>query len=118
MNEEEYKKLMSDCGFSVVEDDMGSSCLYLYYVACYGNSGNSGKWQNAFAIYDTDNGKVISYSKLYYEKSQGICVVKDKKIETKDINTLRPVIINLAEQYKKLLVIQKKEEIKKDFENE
>ena len=113
MTEEEYKQLMSDCGFSVVEDDLGSSCLY--YIVFYGDSG---KWQNAFAIYDTDNGKVTSYSKLYYEKSQGICVVKDKKIETKDINTLRPVIINLAEQYKKLLVIQKKEEIKKDFENE
>lgn len=113
MTEEEYKKLMSDCGFAVVDDDMGSSCLY--YIALYGDSA---KWQNAFAIYDTDNGKVISYSKLYYEKSQGICVVKDKKIETKDINTLRSVIINLAEQYKKLLVIQKKEEIKKDFENE
>ena len=112
MTEEEYKQLMSDCGFSVVEDDFGSSCLY--YVAYYCDSG---KWKNAFAIYDTDNGKVTSYSKLYYEKSQGICVVKDKKIETKDINTLRPVIINLAEQYKKLLVIQKKEEIKKDFEN-
>lgn len=113
MTVEEYKKLMSDCGFAVVEDDMGSSCLY--YIAFYSDSC---KWQNAFAIYDTDNGKVTSYSKLYYEKSQGICVVKDKKIETKDINTLRPVIINLAEQYKKLLVIQKKEEIKKDFENE
>ena len=116
MTEEEYKKLMSDCGFSVVEDDMGSSGLYLYYIALYGDSA---KWQNAFAIYDTDNGKVTSYSKLYYEKSQGICVLHGTgtNIETKDINTLRPVIINLAEQYKKLLVIQKKEEIKKDFEN-
>ena len=55
---------------------------------------------------------------MYYEKSQGICVLHGTNIETKDINTLRPVIINLAEQYKKLLVIQKKEEIKKDFENE
>ena len=113
MTEEEYKKLMSNCGFSVVEDDMGSSCLY--YIAFYGDSA---KWRNAFAIYDTDNGKVTSYSKLYYEKSQGICVLHGTNIETKDINTLRPVIINLAEQYKKLLVIQKKEEIKKDFENE
>lgn len=113
MTEEEYKQLMSDCGFSVIEDDLATSGLY--YVAYFGDSS---KWQNAFAIYDTDNGEVTLCTKLYYEKSQGICVVKDKKIETKDINTLRPVIINLAEQYKKLLVIQKKEEIKKDFENE
>lgn len=113
MTEEEYKQLMSDCGFSVVEDDLASPGLY--YVAFYGDSD---KWQNAFAVYDTDNGEATSYSKLYYDKSQGICVVKDKKIETKNINTLRAVIINLAEQYKKLLVIQKKEEIKKDFENE
>ncbi len=113
MTEEEYKQSMSDCGFSVIEDDLASP--YLYYVAYFGDSG---KLQNAFAVYDTDNGEVTSYMDLYFDKLIGICVVNDKKIETKDINTLRPVIINLAEQYKKLLVIQKKEEIKKDFENE
>ena len=48
----------------------------------------------------------------------GINVVKDKKIETKDINVLRPIVISIAEQYKNLLVMQKKEEIKKDFEND
>lgn len=37
MTVEEYKKLMSDCGFSVVEDDFCSSCLY--YVAYYCDSG-------------------------------------------------------------------------------
>ncbi len=113
MTEEEYKQLMSDCGFSVVEDDLASPGLY--YVAFYGDSS---KWQNAFAVYDTDNGEVTSYTDLYFEKLMGICVVKDKKIETKDINALRPVVINIAEQYKNLLVIQKKEEIKKDFEND
>jgi len=64
---------------------------------------------------DTDNGEVTSYTDLYFEKLMGICVDKDKKIETKDINALRPVVINIAEQYKNLLIIQKKEEIKKDF---
>ena len=113
MTVEEYKQLMSDCGFSVVEDDLATSGLY--YVAFYGDSS---KWQNAFAVYDTENGEVTSYTKLYYEKLQGICVNKDKKIETKYINTLRPIVISIAEQYKNLLVIQKKEEIKKDFENE
>ena len=112
MTEEEYKQLMSDCGFSVVEDDLATSGLY--YIAYFGDSV---KWQNAFAVYDTENGEVTLCTKLYYEKSQGICVNKDKKIETKYINTLRPIVINVAEQYKKLLVIQKKEEIKKDFEN-
>ena len=113
MTEEEYKQLMSDCGFSVVEDDLATSGLY--YVAYFGDSG---KLQNAFAVYDTDDGEVTLYSKLYYEKSKGICVNTDKKIETKDINALRPIVISIAEQYKNLLVIQKKEEIKKDFENE
>lgn len=113
MTEEEYKQLMSDCGFSIVEDDLASPGLY--YVAFYGDSS---KWQNAFAVYDTNNGEVTSYMDLYFEKLMGICVVKDKKIETKDINALRPVVINIAEQYKNLLVIQKKEEIKKDFEND
>ncbi len=113
MTEEEYKQLMSDCGFSVVEDDLATSGLY--YIAYFGDSV---KWQNAFAVYDTENGEVTSCTKLYYEKSQGICVIKDKKIETKDINEFRPIVISIAEQYKNLLVIQKKEEIKKDFENE
>lgn len=113
MTKEEYKKLMSDCGFAVVEDDIATPGLY--YIALYGDSV---KWQNAFAVYDTDDGEVTLYTKLYYEKSQGICVNKDKKIETKDINELRPIVISIAEQYKKLLIIKKKEEIKKDFENE
>lgn len=113
MTEEEYKQLMSDCGFSVVEHDRATSGLY--YIAYFGDSV---KWQNAFAVYDTDNGEVTSYTDLYFEKLIGINVVSDKKIETKDINALRPIVISIAEQYKKLLVIQKKEEIKKDFENE
>lgn len=113
MTEEEYKQLMSDCGFSIVEDSLASPGLY--YVAFYGDTNS---WQNAFAVYDTENGEVTSYTELYFEKSQGIWVVPDKKIETKDINVLRPVVINIAEQYKNLLVIQKKEEIKKDFEND
>ena len=113
MTEEEYKQLMSDCGFSVVEDDLASPGLY--YVAFYGDTDS---WQNAFAVYDTDNVEATSYTDLYFEKLLGICVVKDKKIDTKDINALRPVVINIAEQYKNLLVIQKKEEIKKDFEND
>lgn len=113
MTEEEYKQVISDYGFSVVEDDLASTGLY--YVAFYGNIEN---WDNAFAAFDTDNGEVTIYPKLYFEKSQGISVVKDKKIDTKDINELMSVVKDLAEQYKKLLVIQKKEEIKKDFENE
>ena len=104
---------MSDCGFSVVEDDLASPGLY--YVAFYGDSS---KWQNAFAVYDTDNGEVTSYTKLYFEQSQGICVVYDKKIEMKDIEELRPIVKNIAEQYKNLLVIQKKFEIEKEFEND
>lgn len=110
MTEEEYKQLMSDCGFSVIEDDLVSPGLY--YVAFCGDSIG---WQNAFAIYNTNNGEVTIYPKLYFEKSQGICILCDNKIETKDINELRPVVIDIAEQYKNLLVIQKKEEIKKDF---
>lgn len=113
MTEEEYKQLMSDCGFSVVEDDLATSGLY--YIAYFGDSV---KWQNAFAVYDTDNGEVTSCTDLYFEKLIGINVVRDKNIETKDINALRPIVISIAEQYKNLLVIQKKEEIKKDFENE
>ena len=113
MTEEEYKQVMNDYGFSVVEDDLASPGLY--YVAFYGDAD---KWQNAFAAFDTDDGEVTSYTNLYFEKTQGICVVKDKKIDTKDINELRQVVISIAEQYKNLLVIQKKEEIKKDFENE
>ena len=113
MTEEEYKQVMSDYGFSVVEDDLASPGLY--YVAFYGNIEN---WQNAFAAFDTENGEVTSYTKLYFEKSLGISVVKDKKLETKDVNELRPVVKDLAEQYKNLLIVQKKEEIKKDFDNE
>ena len=113
MTEEEYKQLMSDCGFSVVEDDLASPGLY--YVAFYGDTDS---WQNAFAVYDTENGEVTSYTELYFEKSQGINIVEGSKIDTKDINVLRPVVISIAEQYKNLLVIQKKEEIKKDFEND
>ena len=113
MTEEEYKQLMGDCGFSVVEDNLASPGLF--YVAFYGDSS---KWQNAFAVYDTENGEVTSYTNLYYENSQGICVVTDKKIETKDINELKPIVISIAEQYKNLLIIQKKEDIKKDFEND
>ena len=113
MTEEEYKQLMSDCGFSVVEDDLASPGLY--YVAFYGDI----NWQNAFAVYDTDNGEVTSYTELRFEKLLGIInVVEDSKIDTKDINVLRPIVISIAEQYKNLLVIQKKEEIKKDFEND
>lgn len=107
MTKEEYKQLMNDYGFSVVEGRLGS-----YYVAFYGNVGCS--LQNAFSFYSTDNGEVIVYTKLYFEKSHGICVV-DSKIKTKNINEIRPVVINIAEQYKNLLIIQKKEEIKKDF---
>lgn len=110
MTKEEYKQLMNDYGFSVVEDDIASPGLY--YVAFYGDSS---KWQNVFAVYDTDNGEATSCTNLFFEESQGICVVKHKQMETKDINALRPVVINIAEQYKNLLIIQKKEEIKKDF---
>lgn len=113
MSVEEYKQLMSDYGFSVIEDCLASPGLY--YIAYYGDTE---LWKNSFAAYDTDNGEVTSYKDLYFEKSQGICVVTDKKIETKDINELRPIVISIAEQYKNLLVIQKKEEIKKDFEND
>ena len=108
MTEEEYKQLMSDCGFSVVEDDLASRGLY--YVAFYGDSS---KWQNAFAVYDTDNGEVTLCTKLYYEKLQGICVNKDKKIETKYINTLRPIVISIAEQYKNCLLFKRKKKLKK-----
>ena len=73
MTEEEYKQLMSDCGFSVVEDVLATSGLY--YVAYFGDSG---KLQNAFAVYDTDNGEVTSYMDLYFDKLIGICVVKDR----------------------------------------
>ena len=113
MTEVEYKQLMSDCGFSVVEDALASPGLY--YIAFQGDTIS---WQNAFAIYDTDNGEVTSCTELRFEKLMGINVVKDKKIETKDINVLRPIVISIAEQYKNLLVMQKKEEIKKDFEND
>lgn len=112
MTEEEYKQLMSDYGFSVVEDDLASPGMY--HVAYFGNI----NWHNAFAAFDTDDGEVTIYPQLYFEKSQGICILNDKKIDTKDINELRTVVKDLAEQYKNLLVIQKKEEIKKDFENE
>ena len=112
MTKEEYKQLMNDYGFSVVEDDLAVNGLS--YVAFYGNSSDS-DWQNIFAVFETDKGVVKSYTKLYYEQSQGICVVYDKMIETKDIDELRQVVISIAEQYKNLLVIQKKEEIKKDF---
>lgn len=113
MSVEEYKQLMSDYGFSVIMDSLASPGMY--YIALYGDSET---WHNAFAAYDTDDGEVTTYTKLYFEKSQGICILKDKKLETKDINELRSVVKSLAEQYKNLLVIQKKEEIKKDFENE
>lgn len=113
MTEEEYKQLMSDCGFSVIEDDLASPGLF--YVAFYGDSN---KWQNAFAVYDTDNGEVTLYKEIRFDKLLGISVVEGSKIDTKDINVLRPIVISIAEQYKNLLVLQKKEEIKKDFEND
>lgn len=110
MTLEEYKQLMSDYGFSVVEYDQSLKgiCVAFYGDSCY--------WRNTFAIYNTNNGEVISSSKLYFEKSHGICVVRDFRITTKDINELRPIVIDIAEQYKNLLVIQKKEEIIKDFD--
>ena len=90
MTLEEYKQLMSDYGFSVVEDNLAVNGLY--YVAFYGNSSDS-VWHNVFAVCETDKGVVKSYTKLYYEQSQGICVVYDKKIVTKDIEELRPIVI-------------------------
>lgn len=113
MSVEEYKQLMSDYGFSAVEDDLASPGMF--YVAYYGDTEN---WQNAFAAFDTEDGEVTIYPKLYFQKSQGICVLFDKKLETKDVNELRSVVKDLAEQYKNLLIVQKKEEIKKDFDNE
>lgn len=113
MTEEEYKQVMSDYGFSSEMDSLATPGMY--YVAYYGDTAN---WHNAFAALDTDNGEVTIYTELYFEKSQGICILSDKKFETKDINELRPVVKSLAEQYKNLLVIQKKKELEKDFENE
>lgn len=109
MTIEEYKQLMSDYGFSVVEYDQSLENLCVAFFDDYSS------WRNTFAIYNPNNGEVISCLKLYFEKSQGICVVCDYRIRTKDINELRPIVIDIAEQYKNLLVIQKKEEIKKDF---
>ena len=106
MSVEEYKQLMSDYGFSAVEDDLASPGMF--YVAYYGDTEN---WQNAFAAFDTEDGEVTIYPKLYFQKSQGICVLFDKKLETKDVNELRSVVKDLAEQYKNLLIVQKKEEI-------
>lgn len=113
MTEEEYKQVISDYGFSAVMDSLATPGMY--YVAFYGDKEN---WHNAFAAFDTEDGEVTIYPKLYFEKSQGICILSDNKIETKDINELRSVVKDLAEQYKNLLVLQKKEEIKKDFEND
>lgn len=113
MTEEEYKQVISDYGFSAVMDDLASPGMF--YVAYYGDTEN---WQNAFAAFDTEDGEVTIYPKLYFQKSQGICVLSDKKLETKDVNELRTVVKDLAEQYKNLLIVQKKEEIKKDFDNE
>lgn len=113
MTEEEYKQVISDYGFSAIKVDLTSPGMF--YVAYYGDTKN---WQNAFAFFDTEDGEVTIYPKLYFEKSQGICILSDKKLKTKDVNELRIVVKDLAEQYKNLLIVQKKEEIKKDFDNE
>ena len=109
MTEEEYKQVISDYGFSAIIEKQS-----LYYIAYYVDGEN---YNNIFAVFDTNDGEVTIYPKLYFEKSQGIRIIKDKKFVTKDVNELRTIVIDLAKQYKNLLIVQKKEEIEKDFEN-
>lgn len=107
----QYKDVMSKCGFVVVEGGIKNNIVYL---GCIDYSSYE---DNILAIYSEEDEEATIYTEVTFDESNGN-IWGDKLKDIKNADELLEICIKMSKVYKEIEIKRNLLELEKDFKNE
>lgn len=107
----QYKDVMSKCGFVVDEGRIQDDIVYLGCFDCTSYD------DNIIAVYSEEDEEATIYTEVKLVESSGI-LWSDNRKDIKDADELLEICKKLSKVYKEIEIRRKQLEMEKDFKND